>query len=218
MVRINLEKFRETMYQWHAGQSSTLYAAASSGLVADRAQLAAELRKCAQLAVHADTTPFKTPDCVAAKREEGFLKRAAAYVEAMPDKSFIHPADRRQYWPLPWAKIPAGACPVRPRVDPAELPRYPNGRYLQRRAGQGGNTYYLDVWGLGGFAKVHIGHPDKPREVHPKLQALAAMVERAPELRDLLEMARDHARATGGNAAWIGEASALLDSLEEGAF
>lgn len=43
---ITPEKARELAYQWHGGQSSPLYAFASSGLVADEPALRREIQVC----------------------------------------------------------------------------------------------------------------------------------------------------------------------------
>lgn len=48
-TRFTRAKMREMFYQWHSGISSALYAAASSGLVADVTALQTELRDCAKL-------------------------------------------------------------------------------------------------------------------------------------------------------------------------
>ena len=110
MTTINREKLRRLMYEWHSGQGSSLYAAASSGLVRDRAELAAELRQCAMLAMHPDHTPFKRHDSRQAIGEADFLSRAADAVESyLCGAAIVHPTDRRVYWPLPWAVVPAGA-------------------------------------------------------------------------------------------------------------
>ena len=113
MATINREKLRRLMYEWHGGQGSSLYAAASSGLVRDRAELAAELRQCAMLAMHPDHTPFKRHDSRQAIGEADFLSRAADAVESyLCGAAIVHPTDRRVYWPLPWAVVPAGASPA----------------------------------------------------------------------------------------------------------
>lgn len=110
MGTINREKLRRVMYEWHGGQGSALYAAASSGLVADRDSLAAELRQCAMLAMHPDHTPFERHDSRQAIGEADFLSRAADAVESyLCGAPIVHPAYRRTYYPLPWAVVPAGA-------------------------------------------------------------------------------------------------------------
>jgi len=48
MKRFNYTKMRRTFYEWHGGQSSPLYAAASSGIVADVDMLQLELKLCAE--------------------------------------------------------------------------------------------------------------------------------------------------------------------------
>ena len=113
MATINREKLRRLMYEWHGGQGASLYAAASSGLVRDSAELASELRQCAMLATHPDHTPFKRHDSRQAIGEADFLSRAADAVESyLCGAAIVHPADRRVYWPLPWAVVPAGASPA----------------------------------------------------------------------------------------------------------
>jgi len=44
----NSTKMRRTFYEWHGGMSSPLYAAASSGIVADVEELQSELKRCAE--------------------------------------------------------------------------------------------------------------------------------------------------------------------------
>ena len=118
MGTINREKLRRLMYEWHCGQGSSLYAAASSGLVRDRAELASELRHCATLATHPDYTPFKRHDSRQAIGEADFLRRAAGAVESyLCGAAIVHPADRRTYWPLSWAVVPAGASPATVEED-----------------------------------------------------------------------------------------------------
>jgi hypothetical protein len=48
MKRFNYTKMRRTFYEWHGGQYSPLYAAASSGIVADVGALQSELTHCAE--------------------------------------------------------------------------------------------------------------------------------------------------------------------------
>lgn len=109
-MKINTELLRETLYQWHSGQWSAFYAAASSGLVSDKGVLSAELRLCALQAVHPDTTPFETHDCAEAKKEARFLRQAAEAVDTyLCGWPIIHPSDNRVYWPLPWAVVPKDA-------------------------------------------------------------------------------------------------------------
>lgn len=47
---ISPQKARDLAYSWHSGQSSGLYAFASSGLVADQLALLSEISKCAFIA------------------------------------------------------------------------------------------------------------------------------------------------------------------------
>lgn len=46
-TRFNYTKMRRTFYEWHGGQSSPLYAAASSGIVENIGMLQSELELCA---------------------------------------------------------------------------------------------------------------------------------------------------------------------------
>ena len=48
MRKFQSAKMRRVFYSWHGGQTSPLYAAASSGLVADIGALQRELRACAE--------------------------------------------------------------------------------------------------------------------------------------------------------------------------
>lgn len=108
------EKLRDLMYSWHDGQGSPLYAAASSGLVADPATLVAELRLCAMRCTHPDHRPYGMSNH-AAKREAAELRQAAELIETVPSiligAPFVHPFDRRAYWPLPWAVMPSNPLP-----------------------------------------------------------------------------------------------------------
>ena len=93
---------------------------------------------------------------------------------------------------------------------------------LKRRAGtQGLKTYWLDCADSSGyscgFLRVHTGKPGAPRQVDTRLQYLAAMVERAPELRDLLEQAADLLAETESPAAsrWRLAAGDLLAAIDQ---
>ena len=50
MKTIHSSKARELAYSWHGGQDSTLYAFASSGLIADLVALDKEIASCETLA------------------------------------------------------------------------------------------------------------------------------------------------------------------------
>lgn len=112
MKKHDSEKLRGLMYDWHGGQGSSLYAAASSGLVADVETLAADLRHCAMLATHPDTSPFDPYNGTEATTEAATLKRFADSLPGMVGAAFRHPLDGRVYRPLPWAVIPGNAQPV----------------------------------------------------------------------------------------------------------
>lgn len=105
-------KLRALMYDWHGGQGSSLYAAASSGLVADVESLAAELRQCALIATHPDTSPFDPYNGKEAQTEAATLKRFADSLPAMVGPTFRHPLDGCDYRPLPWAVVPNNAKPT----------------------------------------------------------------------------------------------------------
>jgi len=59
-TRFNYTKMRRTFYDWHDGQSSPLYAAASSGIVDSVDMLQLELKLCAE-SMWADKSRFKGP-------------------------------------------------------------------------------------------------------------------------------------------------------------
>ncbi|MCQ4311728.1 hypothetical protein NAV33_07440 [Pseudomonas stutzeri] len=105
------EKLRALMYEWHGGQDSVLYAAASSGLVSDVEALAHELRNCADNATNPDTTPFEDASGTEATEEAATLRKFADDLPTMVGAAFLHPVGRVRYWPLPWATVPAGAEP-----------------------------------------------------------------------------------------------------------
>lgn len=105
------EKLRTLMYEWHGGQDSALYAAASSGLVSDVEALAHELRNCANKATHPGTTPFDDASGTEATEEAATLRKFADDLPTMVGVPFLHPVGRVRYWPLPWATVPAGAEP-----------------------------------------------------------------------------------------------------------
>lgn len=87
--RITPEKARRIAYDWHGGQSSPLYAFASSGLVADLSALVAEIDDCKRYGLSAQL------------RELDQLKR---FVLAMPRTS-----DARCPYAAPWACVKAAA-------------------------------------------------------------------------------------------------------------
>lgn len=47
---MNEEEARKLLYEWHGGQASVLYAAASSGLIEDMAALAGSISECMHIA------------------------------------------------------------------------------------------------------------------------------------------------------------------------
>lgn len=93
-----------------------------------------------------------------------------------------------------------------------------NNRKLQRRAGtETHKTYWLDLAG-DGFAKVHTSAEDNPRQVCPERRHLAAMVERAPEMAELLRKAAAHVRPTCSELhGEIAELLAEIDAAKPGA-
>lgn len=92
--------------------------------------------------------------------------------------------------------------------------KYPDGATLKRRAGnEGFRTYYLDLFRLGGFVKVHTSHPEHPKQAHPDLVHLAAMVERAPELTQTLAELCRLARLGDPLGPILREAEALLSDI-----
>lgn len=94
---------------------------------------------------------------------------------------------------------------------------------LKRRAGtQGLKTYWLDCADSSGyscgFLRVHTGKPGAPRQVDTRLQYLAAMVERAPELRQALEELEQAFTLKAPHAQTMPEllqARALLAAIEQ---
>ena len=119
-MRFNYSKMRRTFYEWHSGQSSPLYAAASSGLVNDVAALQRELRQCAEL-LWQDSDNFKywhvgirqatasnaTESTMKAKpyAEWQYLKRVTDALPTILSGPFVHPFDNREYRALPWSKV-----------------------------------------------------------------------------------------------------------------
>lgn len=109
-MRFNYSKMRRTFYEWHSGQSSPLYAAASSGLVNDVAALQRELRQCAEL-LWQDSDNFKywnkgTESTMKAKpyAEWQYLKRVADALPTILSGPFTHSFDGREYRALPWSE------------------------------------------------------------------------------------------------------------------
>ena len=83
---ITPEKARRIAYDWHGGQSSPMYAFASSGLVADLPALVAEIDDCKRYGLSTQL------------RELNQLRR---FVLAMPRTSYPYTA--------PWARVKAAA-------------------------------------------------------------------------------------------------------------
>ena len=82
---ITHEKARRIAYDWHGGQSSPMYAFASSGLVADLPALVAEIDDCKRYGLSTQL------------RELDQLRR---FVLAMPRTS-----DARYPYMAPWARL-----------------------------------------------------------------------------------------------------------------
>jgi hypothetical protein len=97
-TRFTRAKIREMFYQWHGGISSALYAAASSGLVADVASLQGELRDCAKLCEIPRTAPHDEPAKNAA--EARYLRALADALPAMLTTSVV--VRGIDYKVLPW--------------------------------------------------------------------------------------------------------------------
>ena len=85
---ITPEKARRIAYDWHGGQSSPLYAFASSGLVADLPALVAEIDDCKRYGLSTQL------------RELDQLRR---FVLAMPRTDTSH------HYTAPWARVKAAA-------------------------------------------------------------------------------------------------------------
>jgi len=112
--RFNYRHMREVFYQWHGGQDSPLYAAASSGLVDDSDALASELRKCAE-SIYDDSANFKHYNHVDGKptmsslragayRQWEYLRHVADVLPLILSAPFVHSFDNHTYRALPWAK------------------------------------------------------------------------------------------------------------------
>lgn len=113
MRKFQYAKMRRTFYEWHGGQWSPLYAAASSGLVDDIDALQRELRDCAE-SLWADSDNFKASAYVDGKPTQKHM-RASVYAEwqylrdvadSLPrilSAEFTHQFDGKVYRALPWA-------------------------------------------------------------------------------------------------------------------
>ena len=105
--RFNFTKMRQQFYAWHGGQDSPLYAAASSGLVADTLALQNELRACAE-SMWSDPANFTgcRSQRVMKARPYGEWKYLRAVADALPDMLSAPgvASDGRVYRCLPWAK------------------------------------------------------------------------------------------------------------------
>lgn len=53
---MNQNEIRQLLYEWHSGQASALYAAASSGIVTDQGVFELELSEAVQIAYEAGNT------------------------------------------------------------------------------------------------------------------------------------------------------------------
>lgn len=104
---MNNDHMRQEFYAWHGGMSSALYAAASSGLVADIGALQAELIQCARdldnrhLMPNHSAAKYKRD-----KREAVYLRAVANSLPSVLSRPFTY-IDGREYRALPWAKLPA---------------------------------------------------------------------------------------------------------------
>ena len=98
--RFNFAKMRREFYSWHGGQDSPLYAAASSGLVADTLALQTELREFAE-SVWGNTANFKGGPA-RAYAEAKYLRAVADSLSDMLSAPGVA-SDGRTYRCLPWA-------------------------------------------------------------------------------------------------------------------
>lgn len=78
-TKFTYSKMRRTFYAWHSGQNSPLYAAASSGLVADIPALQREILHCAE-SLWNDSANRKHSAYVDGKPTQSHMK-AAPYAE-----------------------------------------------------------------------------------------------------------------------------------------
>ena len=101
-TRFTARRLRAQFYAWHGGQNSTLYAAASSGLVANPELLRNELSDCAA-SLWTDPHNFKGPKMRAAPYAEWHYLRSV--IAALPRllSAPTKASDGRLYHRLPWA-------------------------------------------------------------------------------------------------------------------
>ena len=102
--RFNYRRMREVFYEWHGGQFSPLYAAASSGLVDDVDALRRELIVDALHCEDPKIAPFTGPRAAQKnRREAAYLRRIANALPIILSAPRIHSCGVT-YRGFPWAK------------------------------------------------------------------------------------------------------------------
>lgn len=101
---LSLRKMREQFYAWHGGMYSALYAAASSGLVADLESLQAELNRNADWLIGvkgAGNSPIAKVT-YASMQEAAYLRKVAKKLPMLLSLRFTA-SDGKLYRALPWS-------------------------------------------------------------------------------------------------------------------
>ena len=85
------KEVRQALYEWHSGQGSAVYAAASSGIVADESRLDLELAE-AQVIAYAAGNPLEVAN----------LKRIRKWLEVHYDGPHYTLGSEQVFLTLPW--------------------------------------------------------------------------------------------------------------------